>query len=233
VVLESVRLVEEAVAAGLKFHGAVVSPPLDRTPRGVKLRMDLAALGVLEEQVSERALMDLADSTTPQGILAVAEPPVWALDDVPIDTGAPVLALDGLQDPGNVGTIIRSAHALGASGVLSLPGTVWLTNPKVLRASMGATFRFPVVQVDQAEFARWSEDHRVALWAADATGEPVQALNPPERLAIIVGNEGAGIRADLLRMGATRVAIPLSRGAESLNAAVAAGILLHEVVRDR
>ncbi len=227
------RLVEEAVAAGVKFHGAVVSPPLDRTPRGAQLRMDLASLGVPEEQVSERALMDLADTSTPQGILVVAEPPVWTLDDVSIDTGAPVLALDGLQDPGNVGTIIRAAHALGAAGVLALPGTVWLTNPKVLRAGMGATFRFPVVQVDLDGFARWSEDNRVALWAADATGEAVQGLNPPERLAIIVGNEGAGVRADLLRVGATRVAIPLSRGAESLNAAVAAGILLHEVVRDR
>jgi TrmH family RNA methyltransferase len=158
------------------------------------------------------------------------------LADVP-DEG-PVLVVDGVQDPGNVGTLIRTAHALGASASLLLRGTADPMNAKALRAAMGATFRHPVVQIDDTPFIAWAKAHGVTLWAAAADGVPLaRALDSrtsgKETIAVIVGNEGAGLRPHLNAVAAQRVAIPLARGAESLNVAVAAGILLYEVLRGR
>ena len=153
--------------------------------------------------------------------------------------------IDGVQDPGNVGTLIRTAHALGAAGTVVLRGTADPTSPKALRAAMGATFRHPVVLLDDAGFIAWARKHAVTLWAAAADGTPLhRALGKGAGkgdagsvddgpIAVIVGNEGAGIRPQLNAVAAQRVAIPLAQGAESLNVAVAAGILLYEVTRGR
>ena len=238
--LEGVRLVEEALAAGLEFKGALVSPELARTTRGQALTAELASHAVTVEEVGARAFSDLAGTETPQGVLAIVQPRIWTLQDVTAGAGggegAPVLVVDGVQDPGNVGTLIRTAHALGASASLLLRGSADPMNPKALRAAMGATFRHPVVQLDDAPFIAWARDHSVTLWAAAADGVPLaRALDtrtsPKELIAVIVGNEGAGIRPQLNAIAAQRVAIPLARGAESLNVAIAAGILLYEVLR--
>jgi len=117
-----------------------------------------------------------------------------------------------------------------------LRGSADPMNPKALRAAMGATFRHPVVQLDDGPFITWAQQRGMTLWAAAADGVPLpRALDgrtsPRELIAVIVGNEGAGIRPQLNAIAAQRVAIPLARGAESLNVAVAAGILLYEVLR--
>jgi TrmH family RNA methyltransferase len=234
-VLEGVRLVEEALAAGLEFTGALVAPELARTTRGQSLTAELASHGVNVEEVGSRVFSDLAGTDTPQGILAVVQPRAWSLADV---SGGPLLVVDGVQDPGNVGTLIRTAHALGASASLLLRGSADPMNPKALRAAMGATFRHPVVQLDDGPFITWAREHDIRLWAAAADGVPLpRALDAEtsgkELIAVIVGNEGAGIRPQLNAIAAQRVAIPLTRGAESLNVAVAAGILLYEVLRGR
>jgi TrmH family RNA methyltransferase len=111
-------------------------------------------------------------------------------------------------------------------------------NSKALRAAMGATFRHPVVQLDDAPFIAWAREHNLVLWASAADGAPIARVlesrsEPKELIAVIVGNEGAGIRPQLNAIAAQRVAIPLAHGAESLNVAIAAGILLYEVVRGR
>jgi len=234
-VVEGVRLVEEALAAGLEFRGALVSPELARTTRGQALAAELASHAIAVEAVGSRAFGALAGTDTPQGILAIVQPRVWAPTDI---AGGPMLVVDGVQDPGNVGTLIRTAHALGASASLLLRGTADPMNPKALRAAMGATFRHPVVQLDDAPFIAWAREHGITLWAAAADGVPLdRAIDSKtarkELIAVIVGNEGAGIRPQLNEIAAQRVAIPLARGAESLNVAVAAGILLYEVVRGR
>jgi len=234
-VVEGVRLVEEALAAGLEFKGAVVSPELARTTRGQTLAAELASHAVAIEEVGARAFGDLAGTETPQGILAIVTPRVWALTEV---RDGPLLVVDGVQDPGNVGTLIRTAHALGASSSLLLRGSADPMNPKALRAAMGATFRHPVVQLDDGPFIAWAREHEFTLWAAAADGVPIaRALDArqsrKERIAVIVGNEGAGLRPHLNAVASQRVAIPLARGAESLNVAVAAGILLYEVLRGR
>ena len=234
-VLEGVRLVEEALAAGLEFKGALVAPELARTTRGQALAAELASHGVAVEEVGSRVFSDLAGTDSPQGILAIVQPRVWSLTDV--KEGA-VLVVDGVQDPGNVGTLIRTAHALGASASVLLRGSADPMNPKALRAAMGATFRHPVVQLDDAPFITWAREHSLVLWAAAADGTPIARaldtrMSNQELTAVIVGNEGAGIRPQLNAIAAQRVAIPLAHGAESLNVAVAAGILLYEVLRGR
>jgi TrmH family RNA methyltransferase len=231
-------LVEEALAAGLPFQGALVAPDLARTARGVELVAELERHAIPVEEIGARTFAHLADTETPQGIIAVIEPRRWAAAELTPRPGAVALVIDGVQDPGNVGTLIRTAHALGAAGTVVLRGTADPTSPKALRAAMGATFRHPVVLLDDAGFIAWARKHGVTLWAAAADGTPLhRALGkgPVDGgpIAVIVGNEGAGIRPQLNAVAAQRVAIPLAQGAESLNVAVAAGILLYEVTRGR
>ena len=236
---------EEALAAGVTLRGALVAPDLARTARGTALVEELERHAVGVEEIGARAFAQLADTESPQGIIAVIEPRRWTANDFVPRPGAVALVIDGVQDPGNVGTLIRTAHALGAAGTVVLRGTADPTSPKALRAAMGATFRHPVVLLDDAAFIAWARRHGVTLWAAAADGTPLfRALGRSSGkgdegrrdggpIAVIVGNEGAGIRPQLNAVAAQRVAIPLAQGAESLNVAVAAGILLYEVTRGR
>jgi TrmH family RNA methyltransferase len=229
-VAEGVRLVEDAVDAGVTFRGVVVAQGFGDTPRAARLLQSLAARAVPIEDVPERILAQLSDTDTPQGVMAVLEPPSWRWDAIRVAPRAPVLVLDGVQDPGNVGTLLRTALALGAGGALLLRGSADLANPKVIRSGMGATFRLPAALATDEECTAWLERERAEVWAAAAQGTSIGRMARPERLVLILGNEGAGIRPGIEALAGARVAIPLARGAESLNVAVAAGIILHEVL---
>lgn len=233
---EGVRLVEEALAAAVPLRGAAVADTLEGTERGRALLAALERSGTRLERVTADQLAALADTEQPQGVVAVIEPRRWTLDDVRLDPRGVVLALDAVQDPGNVGTIIRTALGLGAAGVLALKGTAELTNPKVLRGSMGAAFRVPCVATDDRALLAWAREREVAVWVADADGEPIaraarSSAAVPARVALVLGNEGAGVSAAVADGADRRVAIPLAPAAESLNVAVAAGILLYEVTQ--
>ncbi len=231
---EGVRLVEEALAAELPLRGAAVSPALEATTRGRALKSALEGRGVRVEPVADTELAALADTEHPQGVVAVFEPRRWRLDDIPVAPGAPILVLDGVQDPGNVGTMLRSALGLGASGVVALKGSAELTSPKVIRGSMGAHFRLPAVSSDAETWMPWSRGHGIELWVAAADGtslEPGAARGHPGRVALVVGNEGAGVSPVLAAAASRRVTIRLAGGVESLNVAVAAAILLREIAR--
>ena len=230
---EGVRLVEEALAARVVVRHAAVSPALEATPRGAALKTALAAAGVPLAPMDDRALAELADTEHPQGVVAVIEPPVWPLESLATQRRPVVVVLDGVQDPGNVGTIVRTALGLGASGLIALKGTAELTNPKVLRGSMGALFRLPAVSTTDEACLAWAARVGAALWVTDSAGERPGGQRLTSPLALVLGNEGAGIRPELERVATRRVAIPLGAGVESLNVAVAAGILLYEVLRDR
>lgn len=233
VVAEGIRLVEEGIAAGVAFTGAVVGPALEGTERGRALKAALAGRGVVLETVDERTFDELADTERPQGILAVVEPRSWSLDDLTKhEARSTVLILDGVQDPGNVGTILRSALALGSAGVIALPGTADLHNPKVLRSSMGACFTLPNLLASDAEFGEWLATSKVTLWSTETGGTDIRAARRPAGpLALLLGNEGAGVRPDGAARASARVAIPIAPGAESLNVAAAAAILLWECTR--
>ncbi len=230
-VAEGVRTVEALLDSPLVLRGALIQRDADHEPRIAQLKQQLITRQTPMETVDERAFSDAADTDSPQGVLVIAEIPRTAPEGWPTLRLAlrSVLLLDAVQDPGNVGTIIRSAHALGAAVTVSLPGTVDLWNAKVVRSAMGASFTHPVVAWTWEETAAWLAREQVALWVAAADGLPLAqaARERPERLAIVVANEGGGVSSHVAALAHTRVAIPMVAGAESLNVAVATGILLY------
>jgi len=226
-VAEGVRTVEALCDSPLSMRGVLLAEQADAEPRVTALLGRLDALGVPVHRVSEADFVSAADTETPQGILAVTEIPRREPDDLPVPRR--VLVLDAVQDPGNVGTILRTAAALGVDVTITLPGTVDVWNAKVVRSAMGAVFAHPVVPLAWDEAVRWLRVRDVPLWAADAAGTPVTvaATDHPARLALVVANEGAGVSPHVAAAAQRLVAIPMAPGAESLNVAVAAGILLY------
>jgi RNA methyltransferase, TrmH family len=230
-VAEGIRAVEELLASGLVVDGVLAAPSLDATPRGAALRAAAVARGLSVTDVTESDFASAADTESPQGVLAVAPVPSRGLEQLALPPVARLVVLDGVQDPGNVGTILRTAAALGAGAVLALPGTVDLWNAKVVRSAMGALFVRPTVSCTWDELDRFRRAQGLALWGADAGGEPVEdgpareAL--PARLALAVGNEGNGLSAGLRARADRIVSLPIAQDVESLNVAVAAGILLY------
>jgi TrmH family RNA methyltransferase len=229
-VAEGVRAVEDLAASPLSLRFAAVSPALEDTPRGAALVRALEARGPVRE-VDDRTLRALAGTEHPQGVLAVAEVPRTRLADVRLRAEpAVVLVLDAVQDPGNFGTLVRTAEALGAAGVVALPGTVDPWNPKSVRAAMGSSFRLPVVASAWDEVAPWLGNERMAVVAAVVGAEPLPDP-PPARAALVVGNEGAGVGDETLARADLRCGIPIRGRAESLNVAAAGAILLYELLR--
>ena len=208
-----------------------MAPALDATPRGAKLRESLQQHGVPITEVTDAELVELATTEHPQGVVAVYEPRTWTLDTLPFAPRKPVVVLDGVQDPGNVGTIARTALAFGAGGLIALPGTADLTNPKAVRAGMGAFFKLPHCHASADELLAWCARNGVALWAATLDGEVIEPCSPAEPLALVFGNEGGGIGEPVLAHAARKVSIPIHMEAESLNVAVAASILLYMVTQ--
>jgi TrmH family RNA methyltransferase len=230
-VAEGVRAVEELLRSDLTLRGALTCDLLDRTPRGTEVSAALAGRGVEVLRVTEADFLTACDTESPQGVLAIAEVPVRTLDSLPAVSR--YLVLDGIQDPGNVGTLLRTAAALGVGATVALPGTVDLWNAKVVRSAVGMQFTHPTVASSLEAFTDFLKAQRIALWGADAGGAPVGSRTPAAiavaagRIALAVGNEGAGLTPGVRGACDTLVGIPMAEGAESLNVAVAAGILLH------
>jgi RNA methyltransferase, TrmH family len=144
-----------------------------------------------------------------------------------------ILLLDGIQDPGNVGTILRTAQAFDVAATVALPGTVDLFNPKVVRSAMGALFSHLAFHATVGETLAFLSARAIPLWATSAGGDPVSAVRAASAespVAIVVGNEGSGVSDELVDAASRTIAIPI-RGIESLNVAVATGILLYAVTK--
>jgi RNA methyltransferase, TrmH family len=226
---EGVRAVEELVRSPLTVRGVLVAPQLADAPRGAALLAGLRARGADVLEVSALEFASAAETESPQGVLAVAEIPDRSLDRLALPPRARLVLLDGVQDPGNVGTITRTAAALGATAVLALPGTVDLWNAKVVRSAMGASFHVPAFSCTWEQLDDFRRRETVALWGADAGGTALESLTPPDRLALVVGNEGAGLSGESRTRVEVLVSLPISSTVESLNVAVATGILLYQL----
>lgn len=227
-VVEGIRAVEELIRSPLVIRGLLVAPKLIDSPRGMALVEAARAKGVDIADVDEKEFRSAAETESPQGIIAVAETPARSLDAVPATGSLRLLLLDAVQDPGNVGTIIRTAAALGANATIALPGSVDVWNAKVVRSAMGAHFHHPAFHASWEDVASFLGRTSTPLWAADADGDRL-ADRAPERLALAVGNEGAGL-SPAVRAAAQRiVSLPITTMVESLNVAVATGILLYEL----
>ncbi len=228
-VAEGVRTVEELLRSPIHLVGALVSPALADTPRGTALRDTMHASGVAVLEVSEHDFASASSTDSPQGVLAVADIPHRDVTQLSFGARPRALVLDAVQDPGNVGTLVRTAAALGADVTLAMPETVDLWNAKVVRSAMGALFRHSVLACTWQEFDALCATHHLSCWAADASGEPVQRIEDSQAIALVVGNEGAGISTEAQRRAHRRIAIPIAADVESLNVAVAAGILLYQL----
>ncbi|WLV26039.1 RNA methyltransferase [Aciduricibacillus chroicocephali] len=214
--LEGTHLVETAVASGWPIEMLLVSDDYALTG-------DLASLPY--EVISDNVLEHLSVTKTPQGIIALANMKEM---DFPRESTR-VLVCDGVQDPGNLGTIIRTADAAGFDAVIYGKGSADLYNDKTVRSTQGSLFHIPVIQADLLEKLPELKSAGFHVWGA-ALQESViyNEAEKTEKLAIIVGNEGAGIREEILEMADTIVKIPIYGQAESLNVAIAAGILMYE-----
>jgi TrmH family RNA methyltransferase len=230
--VEGLRVVEEAIRSGLKFRAVLFSASAK-----AKAERLLPQLGAHVETVilPDKLFATAVPSEAPQGVAALVRCKSFTLEDVIARLQAgPVVAVAGLQDPGNLGTIIRSAEAFGAAGVLLGEGTVSPFNSKAVRASAGSVFRLPVVRTKMADALGQLRNQGLRLVATSShkgTGLSEAALTG--RLAIFIGGEGAGLERDLISEMDEVVAIPHSPKVESLNAGVAASIVLYEVWRQR
>jgi RNA methyltransferase, TrmH family len=229
IAIEGDHLLEEALRSGMVLKTVFVSERRE-VPRVVPRRVEVLRL-------TEDVFGSVVETQSPQGVAALLVPPVRTMEDVIGGPGtALVLIAAGLQDPGNLGTLVRSAEAFGVSGVLTTPGTVSAWNQKALRASVGSVFRVPVVAVDAPEIEALKRRgvQLIAAVGADDVGViAAQEMDFTLACALMIGNEGAGLAMEWMEMCDARVTIPCPGAVESLNAAVAGSLLLYEASRQR
>lgn len=234
--LEGVRLVEEALAANIPLQHAVFSSQLERNQRGLDCLAALAQRGIEPVPMDDKLLCELASTERPQGILVAARLPLNLTDEAAFWAQGDVwLLIDGVQDPGNLGTILRTAEALGVDRVVALKGTVDPYNEKVIRSAMGAIFRLSLAHDQESDFvlAKLRQNGVQIVVSALHNSEPYQQARFAQRLALVVGNEGAGVSSFWLEASDLIVQIPIMGQAESLNVAVATGILLAKIAENR
>jgi RNA methyltransferase, TrmH family len=224
IAVEGLHLIEEAIKSGLQLHTVFVR----NGNEGLLEHLELGDAEVLI--VTEDVFLSATATEHPQGIAALLEAPQFTLQAMLHDTPLVVIAA-GLQDPGNLGTLVRSAEAFGATGMILLPGTVSLSNPKTLRASSGSAFRLPAIAMpaDDAFAALREAGVQIVAAVARDGGEP--DLRRP--VALLIGNEGSGLPEAWIAAADARVTIPCPGAVESLNAAVAGSILLYDAMRQR
>jgi RNA methyltransferase, TrmH family len=230
--VEGLRVIEEAIRSGVRFQAVFFSES------GEKLAGRLLPQigGHVETLVlPDKLFAGMVASEAPQGVAALVHYKQRSIADV-LERAAsgPVVVVAGLQDPGNLGTIVRSAEAFGAAGVLLGEGTVSVFNPKVVRGTAGSIFRLPIAQGKTAEILAGLRERNVRLVATSShKGVPLPEADLALPLAVLIGGEGAGVSKDLLGKADAIVAIPHSSQVESLNAGVAASIVLYEIARGR
>jgi TrmH family RNA methyltransferase len=225
-VVEGVRLAEEALAGG--WDARLVIYTEDLNERGRAVVEGFAARGAEVELVSDAVLRSASDTETPQGLLAALD---WRAAPLPAHLDF-VFIPDKLRDPGNLGTMLRTASAAGVQAVFLPPETTDAFAPKVLRAGMGAHFRLPIQVLGWDEIAKSIHGLNIYL-ALAGEGLSYTEADFKSPLALIVGGEAEGASPQATRLSTARVHIPMPGGSESLNAAIAAGVLMFEALRQR
>ena len=235
-IIEGVRFVEEAIASRISIEAVVFSSKLLQNVRGKELLDNLYSSDIALWEVTEAIMESLADTATPQGVLAVVNAVATGLDEVLTGEQKHLLVLvDGIQDPGNLGTVIRTADAAGADAVILTRGTVDLYNPKTLRATMGSVFHLPIIMAGEAIQAaeRLLQSGVQLVVGMPQANRPVFSVDLTGSVALVVGSEAGGVSEEVISLASYLVNIPMAGRAESLNAAVATAIMLYEAVRQR
>jgi TrmH family RNA methyltransferase len=223
--IEGPRLIREADSSGLAIATLFVREDVsrDELPRAATVfTLDAAAF------------KNLQSTEHSQGAVALVQPRLWEMNDL-VRSRAPLVVLAGLQDPGNVGTILRVAESFGAGGCVALPGTVSLHNSKVTRASAGSVFRLPCVwDVPWSKLATTLQSHEIQIVGTSPHAtQSITEWNWRRPAAILIGNEGAGLSRAYTDACAAVLSIPHERQTESLNSAIAASVVLYEAYRQR
>jgi RNA methyltransferase, TrmH family len=241
--LEGPHLVEEALRSGMEVEAILASPAgenhLKKLLRHLGPGMACASLPLIL-RTTEKLFASISATESPQGIAALSKPRSWSFDDLLRGDVPLVVMLAGVQDPGNVGTILRSAEAFRATGAVATRGSAHPWMPKVLRASAGSAMRLPILsEVTAPVVLAQLRLSGIKIFAASTRSVPDRPRSAPDEIdlrgpvALIVGNEGGGLPPEIERSADGLILIPVASGVDSLNAAVAASVLLYEAARQR
>ncbi len=236
--IEGVRLCEEALQAGLHVEEALHTLEFMQDERGARLLSELERVDARMTVVSERVFASLSDTKNPQGIAMLAARPqadAGLLENALKDATLLVVILHRLNNPANAGAILRTAEAAGASGIIATAGTCDLFSAKALRGAMGSSFRLPVwAGADLTETLSWCKDRGIRTICADIRAELSHTeVDWTIPRALIVGPEASGLSLDEIALADEALRIPMQEPVESLNVAIAAGIILYEAARQR
>ena len=233
---EGIHLAQDALAARAVIEGAVASPRLLETIEGRDLAKRIAALNTETLEASDDVLEGLTDARSPQPIVLIVRRRAPTLDDAASGRGSPALLVIacGVQDPGNLGALLRSADAAGATGFVATSGSASLTHPRAVRASSGAIFRIPAAEGDLGEVLGQIESRGlVAAGATPRDGIAYHEFDWRPAAALLLGGEGSGLpRSAEAKLGA-RLTVPMAKGVESLSVNAAAAVMLFEAARQR
>lgn len=217
-IIEGFHAIEEAIKSKWQIKEVIVAEDIT-VPDWCE--------GLSMQKVNQQVFQHVAQTKTPQGIAAVVEMKEQTIDVKSIDS---LLLIDAVQDPGNLGTLIRTADAAGFSAIYIGEGTVDIYNDKVIRATQGSIFHIPVISTNLHQKTPLLIEEGFDVWAGDLQGASYYTdVDMKQKVALIVGNEGAGIQDSLLSLANTKVKIPIYGQAESLNVSVAAGILMYKI----
>lgn len=231
--VEGLQPVWQAVEAGATIETFVVAPELLQSEPAQQMLAEQEAQGVRVARVARAIFAAFSEREGPTGLGAIVRAQTVKLEDLPVRPDAPLVVLHEIGNPGNLGTIIRTADAAGAGGIILLGETTDPFAPASVKASMGSLFAVPLAHLaDPEQFFSWAAAHDVAIVTTSARATTTHwSADYPRPLALLLGSEGTGLPAELLTRGDLRVKIPMSGTARSLNIAVATGILLYEVRR--
>jgi TrmH family RNA methyltransferase len=235
--VEGLRLCEEAVRSGLRIEAVIYSDHLARKDRAASLIAELESLAGKAALVSEKLLASISYTKTPQGIVVVADRPTLAGDEFAErqDDKQLLIILHRINNPVNVGAILRTAEAAGATGAITTEGTADPFSPKALRGAMGSAFRLPIwTDAAYAQAIEWCRESHTQTICADAhANRSYTEVDWTGPTAIVMGAESVGLTPEEIALTDAAVSIPMRGSTESLNVAVAAGILLYEASRQR
>ncbi len=234
--LEGERLIEECLQTSLPLSACFHSSALSQRAQAILNQIEQRGCPLYG--VTDAVLASISDTINTQGLILIAGRPAASLSDVYSATGqqgALIVCLDAVQDPGNFGTIVRTAEAAGASGLVALKGSVDAFAPKTLRSAMGSAFRLPIATgVSVEELLKRTSAASLKIVATAAEGEIVYSdLDWRQATMLVLGNEANGVRRELLESCDARIRIPLRAPVESLNVAAAAAVILFEAMRQR
>lgn len=233
--IEGIRLMEEAISSELHFEVIAYTDQLHKTERGRKLYSQLLNLSCRGALVTESIMTAMSDVVSPQGVAAIVQIPYSSLEDA-ISKPLPLIVVaQQLQDPGNIGTIIRTAEAVGADSLITTIGTVNPFSLKALRSSMGSAFRLPLIlNLRSQQIVELCNSHNLQIVvASNKANKNYSELNWTLPTALVVGSEANGVDPIIVKAAKESVLIPMAKPVESLNVSSATAILLYEALKQR